>query len=82
MNLPGSSSCQFLHYPDYSLGGGTPESFILSKPGFNFSTRHRKCQAKIQVISEESCFTADTVVRRKVKKNILVTDFLKLASIR
>ena len=40
MNFPGSSSCQFLHYPDYSSGAGTPESFILCKPGLNFSTRH------------------------------------------
>ena len=68
MNFPGSSSCQLLHYPDYSLGGGTPESFILCKPCFNFSRDIEQCQAKIQVISEESCFTADTVVRREVKK--------------
>ena len=68
MNFPGSSSRQFLHYPDYSLGGGTPESFILCKPGFNFSRDIGQCQAKIQVISEESCFTADTVVWREVKK--------------
>ena len=46
MNFPGSPSSQFLHYPDYSSGGVTPESFILCKPGLNFSTRNRTMPGK------------------------------------
>ena len=63
----GSSSCQFLHYQNYSLGGGTLESFILCKPDLNLAQDIGQCPEKYQVMSSESCFTTDTVVRREFK---------------
>ena len=37
-----------------------------------------QCQAKIQVMSEESCFTVDTVVPREVKKKCKLQTFWNL----
>ena len=56
-------------------------SSILIRTGLNVSTGHRTMSSKKRVMSDETCFTKDTVVRSEVKK-IFFTDVLNFRSIR